>query len=580
MNPKGLKEVDMNKCIQYKREKVGKYRVLWLTLVGFLSLGAGALRAEIPKTMTVGGRVTNAEGKKIAGIRVWAEFELGSQDGVRGYAVTYSDEKGQIFLNLPIGKTVQLSTSGQGYGRFRGQQSVIVGSTTLNFPILVEEGLADIEPGSMDQAQLYVNLDQQRVLDELIEKGRYDEIATNLDRMVTRERERNWGYCLAGHFLLQRGLSTEAERFFLSGGSGWYANRAAAAAYKKGNDAAALEGYAKGEITWDRASDLFKLARRFALSGDTVRRDSALNMAIDGYKRAVSSFFMRSLLETEGAMARIMEMGALDEGFFNPQDPLLESLLGQVGAYCRTMEKRSILYMYKESKLDRIMINTDLAQAEEKPMRHFSQPGLPDYPLMPVEVREEYDVQLYETDEGKIEESRKLLHKKIENKFDVPQLDSIDFQKAHFGPNSMVGTEIQPYFNYRIIGEKEIFDVPAVIIEAIPKWAASANVNPGIIWVSRKNGAVLKIERFYKLDKDQNKVRLRGLILAMEPRLIFTSEFSFEKNGIRYPSRLSVRESYFDGGLEKITRLEIESRFSDYQFFGVSSDVTVEKIKE
>lgn len=576
----GENEVDMMDDTMHRQLKNGK-RVKRLFLVFQFFLIAGLLFSfggGEKGTMTVSGKVTDQDGRKLEGVRVVALFE--AEGGKKSSTVAYSDDKGRIEMVLPIGQTVSLMTTGQGYRRFKGQQNVQVGSTTLNFPIVLEPGWEEIEPGSLDQVQLYVNIGHQQAIDDLIGKGLFEEITGYINRMIPQAREQLWASCLAGHFLFERGFENEAERFFQAGNSRWQANRLAEAAMKAADNVAALDYYRQGEISWDRAVNLFKLATRFKSVEDRPHQDEALNLAVDGYKRAISSFFLRPFLETETAMARILEMGDLEETFFNPQEPVLKDLLEKVGSYCETMERKSILYMCRENKVDRILISPDMAKAEDDPLRHFSKPRVVDFTLSPVEVKEEFDVQLYETEDGKIEEDRKLLHKKIEQKFNVPQLDSIDVNKAHFGPNSMVGKIIQPYFYYRIIGETVLFDEEAVMVEAIPKWAASAFANPGMVWISKKTGAVLKIERFYKLVTGKSKIRLRGLILALEPRLIFTSEFSFQKNGVRYPSRLSVREAYFDGNAEKIIRLEIESRFSNYQFFGVSSDVTVEKIKE
>lgn len=129
----------------------------------------------------------------------------------------------------------------------------------------------------------------------------------------------------------------------------------------------------------------------------------------------------------------------------------------------------------------------------------------------------------------------------------------------------------------RLVGQDKVFGEAVQVIEAFPRWRACSYLNPGKIWVSSEDGAVLKIERSYQLEKNCDKVRLRGLIMNLDPRLTFISEFAFEKNGIRYPSRIVIRESYFSGEEEKLVRAVIESTYSDYRFFGVSSEVKTEK---
>lgn len=199
------------------------------------------------------------------------------------------------------------------------------------------------------------------------------------------------------------------------------------------------------------------------------------------------------------------------------------------------------------------------------------------FDFRPTKIEERYDLQLVLMDDGKIEESRRRLYRTQGISFDGPRLESINVEKAHFGPNSIIGPEVQPYYIYRLVGQEELFGQAVVVIEAFPRWGACSYLNPGRIWVRSQDGAVLRIERSYQLEKNRDKVRLRGLIMNLDPRLTFISEFAFEKNGVRYPSRIEVRESYFSGEEEKLARAIVESTFSDYRFFGVSSEVTSEK---
>ncbi len=552
--------------------------ILFFLLIPLLSA------ADEPASLVnLGGTVRSMAGDCLAGMRVEALVRAVSADptgnGTAEYwlKVGYTDGKGRFLLNLPVATTLRITASGPGYAALTQNLNLQTGTNLADYPVTLKANLAGIEPGSREQAELYVSLVHRQAIDKLLEGRKFEGIQEFLESQLIDGRERTWAYRLTGFLLLDYGLPETARLFFEKGLSGWFCNFQAEKRMQTGDLAGAIEAYSRGDPVWERTMNLYRCAERLHVQGESALRDRALKLAEHSYKQALTSYYLEPFLLLPGMMGRLIDMERIERVFYDRIDPNVQALLERAGRYCTMMEKKSYLYTCRESKTDRILTSSMLSRAENDPSAHFDGRPLPDFSFVPVELEERYDIQLVVMDDGKIEENRRLLYKTQGVRFEGQRLNSIDIHKAHFGPNSIVGPDVQAFYIYHLAGEEDCLDQAAWIVEAIPRWRACSDLNPGRIWISKKDGSVLKIERSYQLDKDRDQIRLRGLILGLQPRLTFISEFAFAKDGIRYPSRIEVRESYLDGEREKLVRLVIESRFSDYQFFGVSSEVTVTK---
>jgi len=56
--------------------------------------------------------------------------------------------------------------------------------------------------------------------------------------------------------------------------------------------------------------------------------------------------------------------------------------------------------------------------------------------------------------------------------------------------------------------------------------------------------------------------------------IIFSSEYSFEKNGIRFPSKYTVKENYIHPIWLTITKSVTNVTYSGYKFFTVETEVS------
>ncbi len=160
----------------------------------------------------------------------------------------------------------------------------------------------------------------------------------------------------------------------------------------------------------------------------------------------------------------------------------------------------------------------------------------------------------------------------------------VAYDTAFLGPVGLFGKRFQPGFEFSVAGEEDIGTTRALVVEAKPKAGAGLS-RPGPIgfagtaagggkaWIDPATGNILRIEwsesrvgRFDIFEK-------RGELYKRKPRLVIRSEFSAEKNGIRFPSRLSVEEAYLKESGKAFIRSTTEVVYKDFKFFAVEFEV-------
>lgn len=186
-----------------------------------------------------------------------------------------------------------------------------------------------------------------------------------------------------------------------------------------------------------------------------------------------------------------------------------------------------------------------------------------------------YDYQLIRK-EGQDEETRVLLEKnkkKIHRKGALLEIQQFRYEKLIFGPSGLLSQYWQRYHDYEIVREEMLNGEKIVVIEAVPKPSLSENYPFGKIWVRESDFAILKIEWDEKSLEHLQSIKERAERYRAEPRITLISEFGYEKNEIRFPSRFTFEEAYLDTKGEKFIRLEITVVYKDYKFFTVDVDV-------
>ena len=186
-----------------------------------------------------------------------------------------------------------------------------------------------------------------------------------------------------------------------------------------------------------------------------------------------------------------------------------------------------------------------------------------------------YDYQMVRKD-NIITDRRILLRENGKKKHEEDAELKIKRFKHHnmiFGPIALLDIQWQPFYDYKILQRKKIKGDKIIVIEATPK-ATIKTENPyGKVWVREGDFTIVKIEW------DQNSLpnleifKKDAKIFKARPEFEIYVEYAFERNGIRFPSKYSVIESYYQGRKIYFTRSRMLVTYKKYKFFTVESAV-------
>jgi len=185
-----------------------------------------------------------------------------------------------------------------------------------------------------------------------------------------------------------------------------------------------------------------------------------------------------------------------------------------------------------------------------------------------------YDYQFIRKADG-AKERRNLIAvngKKKDSK-DVPlRAGHFQYENVLFGPIGLLSRYWQTFLAYRILGEGQLYGRKAVIIEAVPGADLVESHPYGQIWINERDGSVLKIvwdQRSlgnFKMAEEWAKEH------DAEPMFTAYSEYGFEKNGLRFPSRSYTEQAYMRKDRGKSPSAKISVTYKDYKFFTVETE--------
>lgn len=246
----------------------------------------------------------------------------------------------------------------------------------------------------------------------------------------------------------------------------------------------------------------------------------------------------------------------------NAEQERLKEILRKTGQYCRLLEKAAIDFVCLE-------------EISEKIDRSRDYPG--SYPR----YRKNTYVYDYQFIKKKyiLEEARILLEengrKKYEKNADL-KTSAFQYRNILYGPIDLLSTLRQDCFDYRIITEDEAVKDTAVVLEAIPR-SHEHYFAFGKIWIKKDDFSVLKIEWHPKSLRNFEEVAKIAERYKSEPDITIITEFSYEKNAIRFPGEYRILEAYIDKKGKRFLRSETTVVYRNYKFFTVETDVTIIK---
>jgi len=263
--------------------------------------------------------------------------------------------------------------------------------------------------------------------------------------------------------------------------------------------------------------------------------------------------------------AAVERSSARSPALSQEQDPL-PRILERTREYCRRLGASSLYFVCRE-KIDE--------RQYDPPLVILSNASAPRAKLTRVLL--EYDYQLVRKGES-VEEQRVLLKENKQPRNEPgAKLKTRLYKHKNlvFGPGGLLSDYWQPRHAYTYAGEDFIGKDETFVVEAAPAGTSEAHLVYGRAWIRKKDFAIVKIEWDQRcLDNyDQVLAMARRIGHQAEPRLSVACTYGVEKNGIRFPDKLTIREEYWSTrGTYRVSETTV--RYEDYRFFIVETEVT------
>jgi len=262
----------------------------------------------------------------------------------------------------------------------------------------------------------------------------------------------------------------------------------------------------------------------------------------------------------------------------------LEALLDRAAEYCRRLESSAFDFVCREEITESLDPGLDVglkrigaAVVTEVPgSTRYSGPTLIIRNVRKIKHTYVYDYQCVRAGRT-IREVRTQLKEDRKKKV-VPNADLatsvVVFGNALLGPVGIFGERFRPSYDFSVAGEDTIGKARVLVVDATPRPGAPPTRNLyGKAWVDPKTGDILRIEWSENRVGHYDIFEERGKKFGRTPRLVIRSDFSAEKNGIRFPSRLYVEEAYLSEKGKAFVRSKTEVAYADFKFFSVDYDV-------
>jgi hypothetical protein len=188
-----------------------------------------------------------------------------------------------------------------------------------------------------------------------------------------------------------------------------------------------------------------------------------------------------------------------------------------------------------------------------------------------------YEYQLIRDAAGAIRETRTLINdngKRVHLADASLETHIISYAYIVMGPIGLLSRERQALHDYRMVRGERVAGEETIVIEAVPKPETRLGHLFGTIWLRKKDNAIVKIEWNPSSMENYAAVEEIAKRLKMVPDLLMTSEYAFEKNGVRFPSRYTIKEIYRRGKSgRRFQRSVTEVVYDQYKFFTVETEV-------
>jgi hypothetical protein len=292
-------------------------------------------------------------------------------------------------------------------------------------------------------------------------------------------------------------------------------------------------------------------------------------LAACGLGLTISLLFSQPLISLRPEMANSSTMS---QG--PTKEVRLAAILNKSIKYCRKLEKAALDFVCLEEISEKIDYSRDREDEISFPLPEGIRTQIK------IAKRKQENTYLYDfqfTRKGELKkESRNLLEKngKMAKEKEAP-LETSVFQVRNvlFGPLGLLNENMQGYHDYQFIGEEEVQNEKLAVIEVTPKKTLTGPHAYGRVWIKEGDGSVLKIDWEPESIPNFETLEARAEKYRSELSVTLITEYGFEKNGIRFPSRDYSEEAYLKPDGKKFVRSRTSVIYRDYKFFTVETDI-------
>lgn len=146
------------------------------------------------------------------------------------------------------------------------------------------------------------------------------------------------------------------------------------------------------------------------------------------------------------------------------------------------------------------------------------------------------------------------------------------YKNVLFGPIGLLSRFWQSLLVYELVGEDTVLGEPVVVVAAAPGPGLDEPHPTGRLWIRESDGGVLKIVWDQRSLGNYKMIEEWAREHGAEPLVTSFSEYGFEKNGLRFPSRSYTEQAYLRPDRGKSASAEISVVYKDYRFFTVETE--------
>lgn len=278
-----------------------------------------------------------------------------------------------------------------------------------------------------------------------------------------------------------------------------------------------------------------------------------------------SGMIVVSLFSIAGAAGQQNKPPAVDQ-------PELATILAHCADYCRKLENSVLDFICQETIREEIF-RPSIIQVEMGKLARDRGQVIVSKRVARNEFA--YDYQLIRK-EGETSERRTLVRengRKTDEKDAQLKTSGCTYKNIIFSPIVLLGERWQPKHDYKVLREENALGKRALVIQVTPKPGEWLGYLYGTVWVGQEDSAILKIEWAQESIGNYGELELSALNLGIKPDIILSGDYSYQKNGIRFPSAFSVSVACRYAHEREITLYKLAVAFTAYKFFTVETEV-------